>query len=114
MVFSSPELQHLQELKRSFRTKTVDLYAQILEYQIRLAKYLGHSGFCRFFTDLVVTDDWNAMLMNVKDIEGSIKNYLSTHDSSTLKEIHDRVSNLQGQTEQVLESVRVSGILIFG
>ena len=52
------------------------------------------------------------MLMNVKDIEGSIKNYLSTHDSSTLKEIHDRVSNLQGQTEQVLESVRVSGILI--
>jgi N-terminal domain of NWD NACHT-NTPase len=112
IVFSSLELQHLQTLKRAFVTKTVDLYAQILEYQIRLAKHIFRSGFCRFFADLVVTDDWKAMLMNVKDIEGCIKEHLSTHDRNTLDKIHDKVSKLHGHNEEVLKILRVSKVLI--
>ena len=74
-------------------------------------KYLDRSAFCRFFVDLVVTDDWKTMLTNVEETEGKIDVVLKIYDKNTLKNIQDGLCHLEGQVEQMLEPLTVSAIL---
>jgi hypothetical protein len=82
------------------KDKTVELYTQILQYQILLAQQYSRSGLFRFLRDFVLADDWKLMLEELKKTEERISNDLRTLGSNTLKVINDRVSELQNQAEK--------------
>ncbi|PLB50832.1 WD40 repeat-like protein [Aspergillus steynii IBT 23096] len=59
------EHKSIAEFDLSTRKNIAQLYARILEYEIRLALYLGKKSFMRFFRDLAASDDWNQILKDI-------------------------------------------------
>ncbi|OCK75173.1 hypothetical protein K432DRAFT_274329, partial [Lepidopterella palustris CBS 459.81] len=92
--------QHLRDLNNSFKAKTIELYSQILKYQIQLTRQYSRSGLFRFLRDCVVADDWNIMLADLKKTEENINKDLRAFGSNTLKLIDDKVSELQNQADK--------------
>jgi hypothetical protein len=82
--------------KVAFETKTVKLYSQILEYQIRLAYQYSRHTLSRYFRDVVLADDWKAMLAEVKDFEQSIIKDLREVDGYTMKVVDEKTSESLG------------------
>ncbi|KAF4631978.1 hypothetical protein G7Y89_g6154 [Cudoniella acicularis] len=79
--------QPLRDLRTSFRAKTIELYSQILKYQIQLAQQYSRSGMFRLLRDF---------------IENRITKDLSAFNSNTLKVVRDKVIELQGRAEKSL------------
>jgi hypothetical protein len=84
----------------SIKAKTIELYSQILKYQMLLSHQYSRSGLFRFLRDCVIADDWKVMRADLIKTEESIKNDLNTFGSNTLKVIDDKVSELQNQANR--------------
>ena len=84
------------------RIKTVKVYSQILEYQLRLARQCSHAGLFRFLRDVAKVDDWKAKLTDLKTMEESINKDLRTLGGHTLIAIDDKVSELQNLASKSL------------
>jgi hypothetical protein len=84
------------------RTKTVNLYSQIIKYQIYLARQYSRAGFFRFLRDLALADDWKAMLNTIKKTEESVVKDLETLDSGAIENIQTNMLNLQGKADNIL------------
>ncbi|KAK2809659.1 hypothetical protein FQN50_003716 [Emmonsiellopsis sp. PD_5] len=93
----------LVELNTSFRTKTVNLYSQILKYQIQLSRQLSRPGIFRFLRDCVLADDWEDMLEDIKTLEESINKDLATLGNAVLKTINGKVSVLRDNADKALD-----------
>jgi len=91
-TFCVSETEVLYRGKVTFETKTVKLYSQILEYQIRLASQCSRHTLSRYLRDVVCADNWKAMLDEVKDLEQSITKYLREIDGYTMKVIDAKIS----------------------
>ena len=78
----------------------MELYSQILKYQIQLAQQCSRSGLFRFLRDLVVADNWKVIIIDLKKTEERINKDLSTFGSNTLEGIDDKVSELQNQADK--------------
>ncbi|OCK83071.1 WD40 repeat-like protein [Lepidopterella palustris CBS 459.81] len=103
---SESEVQRLGKV--AFETKTVKLYSQILEYQIRLACQCSRRTLSRYFRDVVLADDWKAMLAEVKGFEQSIIKDLREIDGYTMKVIDNKISeslDLQIRLREKIESI---------
>jgi hypothetical protein len=81
----------MENLKDSFRNKTVTLYSTILEYQIRLAVYCSRKSVSRYFSDVLIHDDWKQLLTDVEDVEKNIDSDLRRVDSYRMKEVDKRM-----------------------
>ncbi|KAK2781751.1 hypothetical protein FQN53_000435 [Emmonsiellopsis sp. PD_33] len=92
----------LVELNTSFRTKTVNLYSQILKYQIQLSRQLSRPGIFRFLRDCVLADDWQDMLEGIKTLEESIDKDLATLGNTVLKTINEKISILRDNADKTL------------
>ncbi|KAK2778994.1 hypothetical protein FQN52_002663 [Onygenales sp. PD_12] len=92
----------LVELNTSFRTKTVNLYSQILKYQIQLSRQLSRPGIFRFLRDCVLADDWQDMLEGIKTLEESIDKDLATLGNTVLKTINEKISVLRDNADKTL------------
>jgi hypothetical protein len=94
--------QKSQDPLASFRGQTVELYSQILKYQIKLAHQYARSGFFRFLRGLAVIDNWNVMLEDLKKKEEGINKILGAFGSKSLRTIEDKVSEIQRNAEKSL------------
>ncbi|KAL5360217.1 hypothetical protein BJX96DRAFT_175081 [Aspergillus floccosus] len=86
-----------EQLGLSIRAQTVKLYAQILEFQIRLAQHFCKTGFYRFVDDLGVSDDWNDLLETITSIDNQITRDLDALGRRALKDIHREVDEMRRQ-----------------
>ena len=96
---SSPQIR---SLGTQLRTKTIDLYSQILKYQIHLARQYSRAGFFRFLRDLFVVDRWKEMFGTLKETEESINKDLQILDIEALGNIDLNMSRLQGKADDIL------------
>ncbi|OCK88590.1 uncharacterized protein K441DRAFT_668990 [Cenococcum geophilum 1.58] len=106
---SETKVQRLSKVE--FETKTVKLYSQILEYQIRLAYQRSRHTLSRYFRDVVLANDWKAMLAEVKVFEQSIIKDLREIDGYTMKVIDEKTSEslgLQIRLRAKIESIKQS------
>ncbi|KAL4734411.1 hypothetical protein BDV11DRAFT_174791 [Aspergillus similis] len=84
----------LGDLGAALRSRIVMMYAQVLKYQIRLAKHYGHSTFFRSLRDLAVTDNWKDMLLTITDMEKGISGDLEIVAGHTIRGIDRKVEEL--------------------
>jgi hypothetical protein len=79
----------------SIKARTIELYSQILKYQMLLCHQYSRSGLFQLLRDCVIADNWKVMRADLIKAEESIKNDLDTFGSNILKVIDDKVSELQ-------------------
>ncbi|WEW56389.1 hypothetical protein PRK78_001832 [Emydomyces testavorans] len=100
-IFSKPSgpgmTLPLEEIAASIRAQAVKLYTAILKFQMRLVKYLAHSGFSRFMRDVAVTDNWKDMLKEITNLDEDIHDDLRGVRDFTMREIENNVEKLQEQ-----------------
>ncbi|PWY92996.1 hypothetical protein BO94DRAFT_583239 [Aspergillus sclerotioniger CBS 115572] len=104
----------LKELCASIRGKTIRLYSEILQYEIRLAKQYSHGASFHALRDFAVADNWKEMLTSVKTLEQSIKTDLETLGDDTAKRIDTTVAEMMvnlKQTRDDLQDLKQAQIL---
>lgn len=89
-------------LENQLKDKSIELYCQVLKYQIHLARQYSRPAFFRLLRDCAVADEWLGMLTNLKETEATIDKILSTLDNRTLKVIGNKISNLQDTADRSL------------
>ncbi|KAJ0413509.1 hypothetical protein BJY00DRAFT_58501 [Aspergillus carlsbadensis] len=92
--FHANSIQSRVELGASLRAKTVNLYAEVLRYQIRLAKQYARSSFFRFIKDLAVPDDWKGIVSTITELDETISQQLSALGNHTLSEVDKKMEKL--------------------
>lgn len=89
--------------KVAFKTKTIKLYSQILEYQIRLTYQCSRHTLSRYFRDVALANNWKAILIEVKDFKQSIIKDLRKIDSYTIKVIDEKTLESLGLQIRLLQ-----------
>lgn len=92
----------MADLREAVRTKTVQLYSEILKYQIRVACQYARSAIHRIARNLVLADGWEAVLDGIKGIDQEIVHDLREVDADILRNIDEIVVGLQPQIEKML------------
>ncbi|KAL4906329.1 hypothetical protein BDW74DRAFT_177343 [Aspergillus multicolor] len=98
-------VQSRAELGASLRAQTVKLYAEVLRYQIRLAKQYSRSTFFRFVNDLAVSNDWKGIFLTITGLDETITKHLSTLEGHTLNQVNRKMEELQ---ERMNKSLRLA------
>ncbi|KAJ0415099.1 hypothetical protein BJY00DRAFT_268555 [Aspergillus carlsbadensis] len=93
------------ELHQQIRTKLVDLYCEILRYQILLASHCSRTRGFRLVRDMFAVDKWNEMRGGLREMENSIDNLLQTMDSNTLVNVDAQMSKLQIKADEILTKI---------
>ncbi|KAL2824424.1 hypothetical protein BDW59DRAFT_147633 [Aspergillus cavernicola] len=99
---NSTAISNRQRLHESYIAKTVVLYTQILEYQIRLVHHLSRSGLIRAFADLTVKDGWKGLAGSIEETEKGIVSVLNDLDRATLHNIDQGVETIYELGEKAL------------
>ncbi|KAL2826401.1 hypothetical protein BDW59DRAFT_160926 [Aspergillus cavernicola] len=99
---SSSPTERIDRLTVSLREKIVNLYTEILRYQIRLVHQFSHSAVMQFFKDLTIADDWKEMLSSITETDRSITDDLRVLSGHTLRRIDTAVGELHSQIETSL------------
>jgi N-terminal domain of NWD NACHT-NTPase len=100
------------ELRGLLRTKTIDLYTQILKYQISLGKHYSHNQFYRLLRDIAVPDEWNDLGKNIKETESNIDSTLKILDYNSSQVIDRQLSILSDEMKEVATEVKVSWLAV--
>ncbi|KAJ5738087.1 hypothetical protein N7493_001242 [Penicillium malachiteum] len=95
------------ELERLVRTKTVDLYSEILEYQIRLAVYLSRKNIGRLFRNLTESDDWKSKLISVNQLAEDIGKDFKVKDKLQWTEIDAKVTGIEEKWQWTLTGQQI-------
>ena len=97
-----------QRLLSQVKDKIIDLYSQILKYQISLASQYSRPSIKRLLRDVVLKDNWKAMYEDMQKTEESITLDLERLDQKTIASIAYQMSNLQKTVKVILnESIKV-------
>jgi hypothetical protein len=111
-------VQRSQGLQEQLEQNLVDLYARLLEYQMKsIITYHRRSGIV-FARDLVKWDDWEGELTTIKEMEEVLRQgvaQFSTHEirdqlqsiakkaESQINSLHNILTSIQEQTARSLE-----------
>ncbi|GAB1205469.1 hypothetical protein APSETT445_004145 [Aspergillus pseudonomiae] len=87
------------------RERTITLYSQVLEYQIRLTKQLSRYGLIQYMRDIATADDWKEMLTEIKHTDKSIEELLGDWSKKTVQEIHAELFSMKREVEGRLNIV---------
>ncbi|KAK6815870.1 hypothetical protein RU639_009205 [Aspergillus parasiticus] len=87
------------------RERTITLYSQVLEYQIRLTKQLSRSGLFQYMRDIATADDWKEMLTEIKRTDKSIEDILGDWSKKTVQEIHAELASMKREVEMQLNII---------
>ncbi|KAL3478561.1 hypothetical protein BJX99DRAFT_105023 [Aspergillus californicus] len=93
------------ELHQQIRTKLVDLYCEILRYQIQLASHCSHGGAFRLVRDIFAVDNWKEMRSGLEEMMNGIHASLRTIDSNTLVKVDAQMSQLQIKADEILTEI---------
>jgi hypothetical protein len=91
-----------QDSLASLRRQTVELYSQILKYQIQLAVQYSRPRYFRLLRDIAVIDKWGDMLVALKKKKEDIDKILGAFGSKSLRAIENAVSELKLHAEKSL------------
>ncbi|KAL4787297.1 hypothetical protein BJX76DRAFT_354244 [Aspergillus varians] len=97
--------QSLWELHQQIRAKIIDIYSQILRYQIRLASQCSRGGGFRLVRDAFAVDKWNEMQNSLKETDKSIHEALKAIDSNMLMEIDTAMYKLQSKADDLIREI---------
>lgn len=78
------EPQTISEVRAQFEKHTVELYARVLEYQLRMACHYARNRLQRYLRNVALGDDWKAILTSIKEYEQSSRYDMEALDSSRL------------------------------
>ncbi|KAJ8062632.1 hypothetical protein OCU04_009155 [Sclerotinia nivalis] len=95
---------HLQDLIRSWRLTTIELYAAILEYQIQLYAHLSRNGSTRFFRNVVPADPWNDILQTIQELQTTIDEDLKSFGFDVLSDIDKTINSVEDKSNVVIHS----------
>ncbi|GKZ59388.1 hypothetical protein AnigIFM49718_005264 [Aspergillus niger] len=105
----SPDQSKQQEaLARSVKAQVIKLYANILQFQIRLAKHYSRSGLFRTLQDVGAPEDWKGMIQTIETINTAIRQDLQGMDSSVLLRFEKRFRETSSEIKKDLEVFRHS------
>ncbi|KAI1390053.1 uncharacterized protein F4822DRAFT_428400 [Hypoxylon trugodes] len=112
--FLQPTPRHLDppgiyfDLALSLQSKTIELYSNVYEYQIRIIRHYSHSTLIRYGRDFIVSDDWKGKIGNVRAIETEIIKLSLSLSNYFVKDIHKSLGEarigLQNLTEAEKDS----------
>lgn len=95
----SNDSQAKQELRATFRQKTIALYQEILVAQILLACAYARSGFLQYGRDIVKYDDWESsqqsLYKNDQQITSMVWDLAQGQASSSVNDLKDLVDKAQ-------------------
>lgn len=61
----------LSSLRAQLRMYLIQLYSNIIKFQIQLVRRCNHAAFTQFFRDVIQLDDWQTLLKNIANLEDS-------------------------------------------
>ncbi|KAB8207373.1 quinon protein alcohol dehydrogenase-like superfamily [Aspergillus parasiticus] len=82
------------ELHNALKETTIDMYAKVLEYQIRFAVHYSKSRLLRYFDNVTASDDWSGILEEIEKINKKVDADLEAISRGTLQKIKNQMSQL--------------------
>ena len=89
------QLNYNDDIILQFEKHTIALYANVVEYQIRMVFQYDRGGMGQYFRNLVLADDWNAILQKIKQHEDEARKDTEVIDQARLKSIMDRQQTIE-------------------
>ncbi|PGH09068.1 hypothetical protein GX51_00821 [Blastomyces parvus] len=99
---SQGESKNLGELRSAIKAKTLQLYSDILQYQIQLALHYDRGYFTRSLGDIAISNNWKSMTTDLENASDKIHQDLSEDDRNTIANGFD---NLRESAEKSLSSL---------
>ncbi|OKL61940.1 hypothetical protein UA08_02648 [Talaromyces atroroseus] len=99
-------VERTRELRGLLRDKIIDLYTQILKYQIFLGKHYSHNQFYRLLKDIAVPDEWKDLCTDIKQTENDIDSALKTLDYNATHVVNRQLSILGDEVKDVVTEVK--------
>ncbi|KAB8221228.1 WD40-repeat-containing domain protein [Aspergillus novoparasiticus] len=90
----SGNLDDQVELHQALKIKTIDMYAKVLEYQIRFAVHYSKRSLLRYFENVTGSDDWRGILKEIEEINEKVDADLEAISRGTLQKIKNQMSQL--------------------
>ncbi|GAT30948.1 WD domain-containing protein [Aspergillus luchuensis] len=95
-----------QGLLSRVKDKMIDLYSQILNYQVSLVAQYSRPSIKRLLRDAVLKDNWTAMLTSMKNTEDSITLDLERLNQKIITSIDGQMSSLRQTVKSILDESR--------
>jgi hypothetical protein len=114
-LYLSPEGQ--SEVSDQLRSATIDLYANILSYQIEVARYLMRNSFYKFAIGTFQLNDWSKKLQNVQDSDERCKHLMALCDArltaTAMARLHNQLSQLDDRVSRRIADIMASERVVY-
>ncbi|RAH47572.1 uncharacterized protein BO95DRAFT_492889 [Aspergillus brunneoviolaceus CBS 621.78] len=94
-----------EALAQSIRVQIIKVYANILLFQIRLARHYSRSSIFRVLEDLGAPEDWKGMLQMIVGLDAGIRRDIGAMDSATLLDLDQRFEATSRELKKELETI---------
>ncbi|KAI0428576.1 hypothetical protein F5Y09DRAFT_312761 [Xylaria sp. FL1042] len=83
----------------------VQLYEYILEFQIRSVLRFYQSHLRRYVSDVILIEDWNKMVFNIKEFEGTVDRTLTQMNQFVARNELEALSNKSTETLAIMQQL---------
>ncbi|OJJ95247.1 hypothetical protein ASPACDRAFT_47991 [Aspergillus aculeatus ATCC 16872] len=94
-----------EALAQTIRAQIIKLYANILLFQIRLARHYSRSSIFRILEDLAAPEDWKGMLQTIEGLDKGIRRDIEAMDSATFLDLDQRFETTSRELKKELETI---------
>ena len=103
--YTQTELMYMQEetaLGKAFEQGLVDLYTEILKYQVAAACHRKSSTFQRFMRALSKVDDWKGMIEDVKEKDAICREMTQVFDSRDQRSLGFKLQSVAEKVDKIM------------
>ena len=97
-------LEKNSTLEKEFENCIVDLYVEILKYQVAAACHCKSSTFQRFLRALPKLDDWKGMIENIKEKDTVCREMTRVFDSQDQKLVNFKLQSLAERNDEMMKT----------
>ncbi|KAN0075809.1 Sex-determining protein fem-1, partial [Elaphomyces granulatus] len=94
-------------LNSNLKTAVVDLYAQVLEYQMRATRYFCFSPLSRFRSNVLKSDDWTTMIEKIQKSESDCQRFMDLATAKSGRDVQAMLDEQIKATNAFIEETRV-------
>lgn len=98
--------------RRQLRNAIIELYANVLDYQIEVARYFATNSFGHYARAVFKLDDWNDRLQKIKDSDDKCKSLITVLDArfarSGVYMLRNGLNDLDESIRQQIAEITVS------
>ncbi|XHG02621.1 hypothetical protein AWENTII_005966 [Aspergillus wentii] len=102
---SSACLEKDHNLHSQLKDQIVDIYAQILKYQIYLARRCSRNSTKSIFRDALALDNWEGMLETLQKTERNINEAVQKIDHKTLNMVDKKADEMKCNLDKILMGI---------